>query len=80
MIALITLAGCIRPMCGVACRAVQERPDIVVTLMTLGSLDEKIKAECDRYSRSNNDSDEGMRRRLRSVLIFSSLSVSIIIH
>ena len=37
---------------------VQERPDIVVTFMTLGGLDEKITAECNRYSRSNNDDEE----------------------
>ena len=35
--------------------------------MTLGGLDEKIAAECDRYSRSNDDDEEkeGVRRRLR---------------
>ena len=61
------ITGTLRPLCGVACRAVQERPDIVVTFMTLGGLDEKIIAECDRYSRSNDNDEEkeGMRRRLR---------------
>jgi len=65
--------GSLRPLCGVACRAVQERPDIVVTFMTLGGLDEKIIAECNRYSRSNDDDDddenERLRRRLRLVNI-----------
>ncbi|KIM78330.1 glycosyltransferase family 1 protein [Piloderma croceum F 1598] len=63
--------GSLRPLCGVACRAVQERPDIVVTFMILGGLGEKITAECDRYSRSNDNDDEkeGMRRRLRLVNI-----------
>ena len=67
------MTGCLRPLCGVACRAIQERPDIVVTFMTLGRLDEKITAECDRYSQSNDDK-EAMRRRLR----YTSFSASII--
>ena len=61
------ITGCLRQLCGVACRAVQERPDVVVTFMTLGGFDERITAECNRYSRSNDDDEakEGMRRRLR---------------
>ena len=61
------ITGSLRPLCGVAFRAVQERPDIIVTFMTLGGLDEKIAAECHRYSRSNGDDEdkEGMHRRLR---------------
>ena len=65
--ALIT-ESLVRPLCGVACRAIQARPDIVVTLMTLGGLDDRITAiEGDRYSRSNDGDEEkeGMRRLLR---------------
>ena len=58
------ITGCLRSLCGVACRAIQERPDIVVTFMTLGGFDEKIKAECDRYNGLNDDYEdkEGMLR------------------
>ncbi|KDR66298.1 hypothetical protein GALMADRAFT_1162382 [Galerina marginata CBS 339.88] len=59
--------GVLRPLCGVACRAVEECPDIVVTFMILGGWDKRIAAECDRYNRSNDDKETRSRLRLVNI-------------
>ena len=42
-------AGHTRPFCGLTAKVLQERPDVFITLLTVGDLRKKIEREVNRY-------------------------------